>query len=260
MTREAVTHLYTMLNNDLQSMGFGGHPMPGALKVTVALNFYASGSFQGSTGDFCRVSQSVVHCCIKKVTDALYCRTSDCVHFRIDLESQAKRATEFGAIEEFPQAQGVIDCMNVAIKESMEQPATFINRKGFHSINVQLVWDHRKCFLQVCARFPGSCHDSYILCQSRVLLLFTAPAHLQAWILGDKGYPLMTWLLMLKNPSNDAKECYNSCHGSIEQAIGMLKMCFHCLDRSGGTLQYAPDKVGCIVVVCCILHITVQSG
>ncbi|XP_067894270.1 putative nuclease HARBI1 [Heterodontus francisci] len=56
-----------MLQVRLQPVGFGGHPTPVALMIIMALNFYASGSFQRSTGDMCRVSQAAAHRCIKKV-------------------------------------------------------------------------------------------------------------------------------------------------------------------------------------------------
>ncbi|XP_067892380.1 putative nuclease HARBI1 [Heterodontus francisci] len=221
MSREAVTYLCILLNNDLQPLGFGDYPMPVALKVTVALNFYTSTSFQGSTGDLCGVSQSAVHRCIREVTDPLYRRAGDYVSFRTDPESHVERAVEFGAIAEFPQVQGVIDGTTSCIPQ----------QKGLLLAQLQLL----------------------------LLLLFTPPAQIQGWILGDKGYPLLTWLLTLvRNTSNDAEVCYIACHGStpatIEQAIGMLRMRFHCLDTLGGALQYAPDKVGCIVVVYCILH------
>ncbi|XP_067884148.1 putative nuclease HARBI1 [Heterodontus francisci] len=243
-----------MLNTYLQLLGFDGQPMPAALKVTAALNFYASGSFQGSTGDLCGVSQSAVHCWIKEVTDALYRRAGDYVHFRTDADSQAEMAVGFGAIAGFLQVQGVIDCTHVAIKTPKEQSAPYTNRKGFHLLNVQLACDHRKCFLQVCAHFPvpGA-------------VAVHCPHSPSGWTLGDKGYPLLTWLLTpVRNPSSYAEGHYNACHSFIrttsEQAINMLKMCFRCLNRSGGALQYAPDSVGRIVVVCCVLHITMRRG
>ena len=31
-------------------------------------------------------------------------------------------------------------------------------------------------------------------------------------------------------------------------------MCFRCLDRSGGTLQYGPQKVAAFFATCCVLH------
>ncbi|XP_067885131.1 putative nuclease HARBI1 [Heterodontus francisci] len=210
-------------------MGFQEHPMPAALKITGALNIYTSGSFQGSTGDTCGVSQAVACHCIKDVTNALIKRAGDYVCNRTDPDSQSERAIRFVTITGFPRVQGVIDCTLVAIKALMDQPAAFIN------INVQLVCDHQKCFLQV-------------------------------WIFGNKVYLLKTWLLVpVRNPCNAVEECSNNCHGFtrviIEQAIGLLKMRFCCLLRSGGALQYGPVRVSPIMVVCCAMHyLAVQKG
>ncbi|XP_067901778.1 putative nuclease HARBI1 [Heterodontus francisci] len=259
MSREAVTPLCGLLNDGVQQMGFSGHPKAVALKVTVALNFYAYASFQGLTGQLRRVIQSAVHRCRREVTDALYQRAGDHVHFRTNPESQAQRPNGFDAIVGFPQVQGFIECTHVAIKAPAGRPAAYINRKGFHSLNVQLVCDHCKRFMQNCAHFSGSCHDAVILPQSQVLLLSTELAQIEGWLLGDKGYPLQTWLLTLvRNPTSDAERRYNVCHratrATIKQAIGMLKMCFSSLDRSGGALQYEPERVARMVAVCCTLH------
>ncbi|XP_067911598.1 putative nuclease HARBI1 [Heterodontus francisci] len=208
MPRVAVTHLSALLHDELQPMGFAGHPMPVVLKVTAALNFYTFASFQGPTSVLCGVSQSAVLCCIREVTDALHRRAGDYVRFKTVPESQHQKVLGFGAITGFAQLQG-------AIKAPVGQPAAFLNRKGFYSLNVQLVCDYRKYFMQVCARFPGSCQDSFILRQSQVPMLFTAPAQIQGWILGDKGYPLQTWsLTLVRNPNSDAEERCNTCHSS----------------------------------------------
>ncbi|XP_067871295.1 putative nuclease HARBI1 [Heterodontus francisci] len=103
VSREAVIHLCALLNDDMQLMGFGGHPMPAVLKVTAALNFYASASFQGPSGNLCGFKQSALHHCIREVTDALYQRASDYVRFRKDPESQA---IGFDSIAGFPHVQG----------------------------------------------------------------------------------------------------------------------------------------------------------
>ncbi|XP_067896090.1 putative nuclease HARBI1 [Heterodontus francisci] len=195
--------------------------MPVALKVTAALKFYTSASFQRPTGDLCGVTQSAVHCCIREVTDALFQRAVDYIRFTMDPGNQAERATSFCSIVGFPQVQGVIDCTHVAIKAPAGRPAEYVNRKFFHSTNVQLVCDHRKRFMQICARFPGSCHDTFILCQSQLPLLFTEMAQMEGWLLGDNGF----------------------------------------LHRSGGALQYRLESVARIVAVCCALHnYTVNSG
>jgi len=40
----------------------------------------------------------------------------------------------------------------------------------------------------------------------------------------------------------------------IERSFSLLKSRFRCLDQSGGTLLYAPEKVLKIVVACIVLH------
>lgn len=44
----------------------------------------------------------------------------------------------------------------------------YVNRKGFHSINVQIACDSRMLITNINARFPGSTHDSYIFMGSRL--------------------------------------------------------------------------------------------
>ncbi|XP_078097950.1 uncharacterized protein LOC144511457 isoform X2 [Mustelus asterias] len=264
LSRETVTELCAMMQDDLRPMGFSGHPMPVALKLTATLNFYASGSFQGSTGELCGISQAAAHRCIKEVTNALFKRAGEFIQYHTDPESQAERSAGFGAIAGFPQVQGVIDCTHVAIRAPSEQPAAYINKEGFYSISVQLVCDHRRQILQVCARFPGSTNNAYILQNSQVPNLFQLQPQLEGWILGGRSYPLRTWLLTpVRRPCTKAERRYNSSHSStrtaIRQTIGLLKRRFHCLDRSRGALKYDPTKVSQIAVVCCALHNLAQQ-
>ncbi|XP_067903091.1 putative nuclease HARBI1 [Heterodontus francisci] len=157
-SREAITNLCAMLQDTLRPIDFSGNPMPVALKITIALNCYAFGSFQGFT--MCGIAQAADHHCIKEMTNALFKRAGNYVQYETDPDSQAEQAIGFVAIAGFPQVQGVIDCTDEAIKASTEQAAAFINMKSFHSINLLLVYDHQKHILQVCACFLGSSHDA----------------------------------------------------------------------------------------------------
>ncbi|XP_067866984.1 putative nuclease HARBI1 [Heterodontus francisci] len=266
LSQETVTSLCEMLAVDVSSNCIGGHPMPVALKVTIALNFYASGSFQASAADLYRVSQAAVHHCIKVVTDALFRHANYFITFKTDDTSQAERARGFSTISGFPMVQGVIDCTHVALRAPAGQSGAFINRKGYHSMNVQLVCDHHKRIMQVCAHYPGSCHDAFILRNSLVPALFNSLDGMEGWILGVRGYPLKTWLMTpVRKPRGHAEERYNESHAAtrvtIEQTIGLLKMRFRCLDRSGEALQYAPSRVSRIIVICCALHnLAIENG
>ncbi|XP_067894246.1 putative nuclease HARBI1 [Heterodontus francisci] len=250
LSKEAITNLCAMLQDKSQPMEFCGHPMPVALKVTVALNFYAFGSFQGSTGGMCGVSQVAAHLCIKEMTNALLKRAGDYVCHRTNPDSQAKWTISFGAIVEFSQVQLVIDLTHVAIKAPMEQPAAF-NRKDFHSINVQLVCYHQKHFLQC---VPASWEA------------VTIPTYFDRMDSRGQGLPIEDRATDTgEKPSHSSRGEVQYMHGStrvtIEQAIGLLTLRFPCLDRSGGALQYAPVRVSRIMVVCCALHnLALQRG
>ncbi|XP_067884698.1 putative nuclease HARBI1 [Heterodontus francisci] len=189
----------------------GGHLVLVALKVTVALNFYASGSFQAATGDMCGISQSSARHCIKVVTDTIFRQANQYIKFKTDAANQTERARDFSAIAGFPMVQGVIDCTHVTIRAPEGQSGAFINWEGFHSLNVYLVCDHRKGILQVFAHYPGSSHDAFILQDSQVPLLFNP---LSAC---EDGYleAMALWhSLLLEAQKHSPPSANHSCYGS----------------------------------------------
>ena len=61
----------------------------------------------------------------------------------------------------FPGVIGAIDCTHVPITNpGGENGELFRNRKGYCSINVQVVCDDQARITNVVARWPGSTHDS----------------------------------------------------------------------------------------------------
>uniref|UniRef100_UPI00398E38AC putative nuclease HARBI1 n=1 Tax=Pristiophorus japonicus TaxID=55135 RepID=UPI00398E38AC len=217
------------------------------------------GSFQSATADISNISQFSMHRSIRQFTDALYKRRVDYISSPMTREKQVEQQARFVLIAGFPRMHGVIDCTHIGLRVQLNHPKFFINRKGFHSLNVQLVCDHQSRILTVDARYPGSSHDSFILSQTNVPTLFTRPNQDCGWLLGDKGYPLSTWLLTpLRNSRTAAEHSYNDAHSGtrciIEHCIGILKQRFLYLQRSGGALQYSPQRVSIFMVVCCMLH------
>ncbi|KAJ1165126.1 hypothetical protein NDU88_005555 [Pleurodeles waltl] len=112
---------------------------------------------------------------------------------------------------------------------------------------------------QVNAMFPGSVHDAYILRNSSTPDMMGQLQRHRVWLLGDSGYPNLSWLLTpVRNPRTRAEERYNEAHGRtrrvIERTFGLLKASFRCLHMTGGSLFYSPKKVCDIIIACSMLH------
>uniref|UniRef100_UPI00398ECDCE putative nuclease HARBI1 n=1 Tax=Pristiophorus japonicus TaxID=55135 RepID=UPI00398ECDCE len=228
--KDLVTELRYLLQADLEPPTRVKTALSVAAKVTIALKFYATGSFQGTTADISNISQFAVPCSICQVTDALY---KD--------QREADGAVNWLCQDSgLPQGSGRHRLHPHRIEGAAKQSRELPKLKGYHSLNVQLVCDHRGQIMAVDARYLGSSHDAFIL---RQILpgVFELPNEGHGWFLGDKGYPLCTWLRTpLRNPTNPAQQSYNESHaatrGIIEQTITILKHRFHCLDCSGGAL------------------------
>ncbi|KAK0153299.1 putative nuclease HARBI1 [Merluccius polli] len=149
--------------------------------------------------------------------------SADGVYFTKNVDHQPPLVCTEGRLElllveiaGFPNVIGAIDCTHIAIKAPSEGEYAYVNRKHFHSLNVQIICDAQMRLTNIVARWPGSTHDSFVLTNSSV---------------GNRLEP-----------------------GIVERAIGQLKSRWRCLDRSGGVLLYHPEKVCRIVQACGVLH------
>ncbi|XP_038157305.1 protein ANTAGONIST OF LIKE HETEROCHROMATIN PROTEIN 1-like [Cyprinodon tularosa] len=71
----------------------------------------------------------------------------------------------------FPQCGGAIDGSHIQIIAPEENHTDYFNRKGWHSVILQGVVDHRFCFTNIYAGWPGSVHDARVLRTSNVYCL-----------------------------------------------------------------------------------------
>lgn len=68
-----------------------------------------------------------------------------------------------------PGVLSIVDGTHVAISGMLrDDEHAYVNRKGFHSINVQIACDARMIITNINARYPGSTHDSFIFLASRL--------------------------------------------------------------------------------------------
>lgn len=93
------------------------------------------------------------------------------IRFPHTLIEREQTKTRFFNQYHLPGCLGIIDGTHIAlsaVKHEVEH--AYVNRKGFHSINVQIVCDDRMLITNVNARFPGSTHDSYIFLGSELFI------------------------------------------------------------------------------------------
>jgi hypothetical protein len=107
----------------------------------------------------------------------------------------------FYAIAGFPGVVGTIDGTHIQIIAPHEYENEYVNKHNYHSINTQIVFDAKYRILDVVAKWPGSTHDSRILNESGLRVLFDnnhIPIH--TLLLGDCGYPAKRWLFPFLRP------------------------------------------------------------
>lgn len=251
--RPGIQYLSDLLLDEIEPQTNRNKAIPTSLQVCIALRFCACGTFQGVVADTIRIHQSTVSRIIQRVSLALARKLNQFVRFPGQDIQAVKRA--FYEIREFPNVIGAVDGTHVRIICPHENEEQYVNRKNFHSINVQGICDANEKFTNIIAKYPGSVHDSRILRESRLADEFDQRQH-DGILLGDSGYQCKTWLLTpFTNPQNAAERNYNRAHTGtrniIERTFGNWKRRFHCLH---GELRYTPRKACAIIAATAVLH------
>ncbi|XP_053389553.1 putative nuclease HARBI1 [Mercenaria mercenaria] len=155
-----------------------------------------------------------------------------------------KQAQQFYGIAGFPKVVGVIDGTHIKILAPSEEEDIFVNRKGYRSINVQVVFDAFDRNEEFVARWPGSTHDNRILHNSGLRQLFERGFVNGGYhLLADIGYPCRRWLLTPTSTLNLGHRVLTTAHkitrSKVERGIGQLKRRFEVLH---GEIRMKPEK------------------
>ena len=236
------------------------HSIPATTQLAVALQFLATGSFQTVVATSHGISQPSVSRCICTVTDALCFFAKDFIVFPNEV-NQLQIQAKFFELYGFPKVLGCIDGTHVPILAPPSDEDLFVNRKNFHSINIQANCDSDLKFIDVVAKWPGCTHDAFIWRQSGINQRIASGdiPTVNGWFLGDSGYPLRPNLLTpIISPATPSERRYNKAflktRKTIECAFGVWKSRWRSMDKTGGTLCYLPDRVCRSVVATMVLH------
>nr|CAI5817044.1 unnamed protein product [Callosobruchus analis] len=147
-------------------------------------------------------------------------------------EDEKKNIEEHFRTQGFPNVIGAIDGTHIQIDRPENDPESYINRKGYYSIQMQVVCDHTCKILDVFVGYPGSVHDSRVYRNSPLKQNLQQKCG-RCFLLGDSGYPLENNLLTpYKDRENltrrqrnyNVKLSKNRC--VIEHCFGILKQKF----------------------------------
>ncbi|KAK5648110.1 hypothetical protein RI129_003002 [Pyrocoelia pectoralis] len=160
-------------------------------QLLLTLRFYASGSLYIVAADFAGVSKATAGKIISRVTNAI-----------ANLRPQLAR---------FPLTIGAVDCTHIRIQSPGGNLAeNYRNRKGYFSLNVQVVCDAPKVY-DIVARWPGASQDSNIFDPSGLRARCENGELGNAVIVGDGGYAVRTYLITpLPNPQTPAQNLFNA--------------------------------------------------
>uniref|UniRef100_A0A8C8RPP7 DDE Tnp4 domain-containing protein n=1 Tax=Pelusios castaneus TaxID=367368 RepID=A0A8C8RPP7_9SAUR len=155
----------------------------------------------------------------------------------------------------FPNCGGAIDGTHIPILAPDHLATEYINRKGYFSMVLQALVDHRGRFTDINAGWSGKVHDARIFRNSG-LKITVGDVEMPTVILGDPAYPLMPWLMKPYTGSLDqSKERFNyrlsRSRMTVECAFGRLKGRWRCLY---GRLDLSENNIPAVIASCCVLH------
>ncbi|XP_026728288.1 putative nuclease HARBI1 [Trichoplusia ni] len=232
-------------------------------KVLCALSFLATGSYQKIVGVGHYLTQRTTSRCIREVVNALNHNwmVSRWIVFPQTPQERSIIKEKFQRSHNLPGVIGCIDCTHIAIVRPAEEEHLFYNRKGFHSLNVQMICHYDLKITNVNTKFGGAAHDSHIWSASHVGSymegLHESGEHV--WLLGDSGYPQRPWLMtpILNCEPGSQEDTYTRRHvqarSRIERCFGLLKARWRCMLRHR-VLHYHPEMASKIINACCVLH------
>ncbi|XP_024888320.1 putative nuclease HARBI1 isoform X2 [Temnothorax curvispinosus] len=250
-----------ILNEQLQRNDNRGLPISPIMQLLITLRFYATSSFQIVNGDIRGVSQASVSCIVARVSTILASHLKQYINFSTQ-QRQRQNTNRFYEVANFPRIIGCIDCTHIRIANpGGNNGEIFRNRKGWFSLNVQVVCGPQREILDIVVRHPGSAHDAVIFDRSSVRCRFEL-GYLDGILLGDSGYACRKYLLTpVLRPDNNAEIRYNNAHKKtrviIEQLFGVWKRRFPCLYYGLRTKLSTSVAIICATAVLhniCIYH------
>ncbi|XP_076284711.1 uncharacterized protein LOC143211135 [Lasioglossum baleicum] len=239
----------------------GRKPIPAQKQLLIAIWFMATPDSYRSVSTKFGVGKATAFRALRRVTFVLHCIAPRFITWPRG-QVAVNVMQEFEKSCGFPNVIGAIDGTHIKIRAPSEDANSYINRKGFHSINVQVICNSLGQFTHVYAGQVGSVHDSRVFRNSPVARFLELPAEYfpnNSHIIGDAAYSIHPHVMVpfrnnghLTNRQINFNYCLSSTRMAVERAIGSLKMRFRalldCLSLTDAI------NIPEFTLACCVLH------
>lgn len=145
INKDIAHHILNMIipfmNNNIRRNALEPHH-----KLFTALIFYASGNYQRFIGQSysSNLSQQSVSNCVQEITNIIYERVrQEYITFPTTDQEVLHIKQKFHRLYGFPGVIGAIDCTHIKILAPRNEEHNYLNRKGYHSKNVQIVCNYQ---------------------------------------------------------------------------------------------------------------------
>lgn len=133
------------------------------------------------------VSESTVVMCRNKIIAALNGMRKNFIKWQNNMETH-REEQEFNRRNGFPGIVGTVDGTHIQIKAPSNYPQSYVNRKHFHSLQLQCVCTHNMSFSHVFTGFPGGVHDAIVIQSSDLWKSSPQKCGRNYYILEEGGY------------------------------------------------------------------------
>ncbi|XP_014776632.1 uncharacterized protein LOC106873678 [Octopus bimaculoides] len=169
----------------------------------------------------------------------------------------------FYNISAFPNVLGIMATTHISILSPKDHPEVYINRKKTHTMVLQTICDHNMKFTDCYTGWPGSVHDSVVLCESDIFHeIENNPTNFfikeDIHLLGAAAYPLKKWLLTpfldetcLVPDQQEYNKRLTETRLVTQQAFNLLRGRWCRLQFVGMTRTALIPNV---IMACCVLH------
>lgn len=151
LDKHSIEELSNLITPFLVLSVYNNRAVPAVIQLCITLRYLATGDMQRSVGDVFNVSQAAVSNIVRSVTTAIARISQNYIFMPRGDESRRIMGSIFHKYQ-LPKVIGLIDGTHIRIQSPRENEYSYVNRKNYHSINVQVITDGHYNIRDVVAR------------------------------------------------------------------------------------------------------------